>query len=140
MKVNFHFGKKEPTWKMRIAVALFFASGVPFLARVLRVTEESLIDFIDEVVKRHFPESAFNEYLIKSDKHLSRRVTREVDKAIESYNELTGDNGDVKIESPIYTEKEPDGSEVQSLLGGEMRLTSPWEINSEESNGKQNVS
>lgn len=139
MKVDFHFGKKEPSWKWRIAVALFFASGVPFIAKVLKVSEESLIDFIDEVVKRYFPASAFNEYLIKSDKHLTRRIQREVDKALESFNELTGDSGDANIDSPIFTEKDPDDSEAQRLLGGEMRLSSPWVINTEEPNGKQNM-
>ena len=27
---------------------------------------------------------------------------------------------------PIYSEKAPDGSEAQELLGGEMGLTAPW--------------
>ena len=29
-------------------------------------------------------------------------------------------------EKPIYSEEAPDGSEAQKLLGGSMRLTSPW--------------
>lgn len=139
MKIDFHFGKKDPTWTTRIAVALFFASGIPFIAKTFHLSEESLTDFIDEVVKRFFPESAFNEYILKTDKLLSRRITKEVDKALEDLNELTGDTGDVKVDSPVFTEKEPDGSEAQSLLGGEMRLTSPWAINSEELNGKQDL-
>ena len=139
MKIDFHFGKKEPTWKIRIAVALFFASGVPFFSKVLRVSQESLLDFIDEVVKRYFPESAFNEYILHSDKHLQRRIKKEVDKALEEFQELTGDDGSVTIESPIFMEQEPDGSEAQDILGGEMRLTSPWVEHSEETNGKQNL-
>ena len=139
MKIDFHFGKKDPTWKMRIAVALFFASGVPFLSKILRTSQESLLDFIDEVVKRYFPESAFNEYILQSDKHLQRRIKKEVDKALEEFQKLTSDDGSVSIEAPIFIEQEPDGSDAQTLLGGEMRLTSPWVANSEEINGKQDL-
>jgi adenylosuccinate lyase len=31
-----------------------------------------------------------------------------------------------KLREPVYTELPPDGSNAQDLLGGEMRLTSPW--------------
>ena len=30
------------------------------------------------------------------------------------------------IKKPKYVEKEPDGSEAQKLLGGEMRICAPW--------------
>jgi hypothetical protein len=29
-------------------------------------------------------------------------------------------------QKPVYSEEKPDGSEAQKLLGGSMRLTSPW--------------
>lgn len=33
---------------------------------------------------------------------------------------------DKERQKPIYTELPPDGSKAQELLGGEMRLSSPW--------------
>ena len=131
MKINFHFGKKEPSWTKRIAAALFFVSAVPFLSKLLRLKEESLYDFIDEIVRKHFPESVMNEYILKTDKLLNRRIERDVDTAIE---EFTSDLPSVIIEEPIFIEHKSDGSEAQELLGGAMELKSPWST-TEETNG-----
>ena len=49
-----------------------------------------------------------------------------MDKAIRDYEALTGDRGVSKIPLPRFIEKAPDSSEAQRLLGGEMRLCSPW--------------
>ena len=57
---------------------------------------------------------------------VGRRVERDVDKAIRDYERLTGDAGTPKIPLPRLSEKSPDGSEAQRLLGGEMRLCAPW--------------
>jgi hypothetical protein len=57
---------------------------------------------------------------------VDRRTKRDVDKAIRDYERLTGDSDDVRIPLPRLIEKAPDNSEAQKLLGGEMRLCSPW--------------
>ena len=68
--------------------------------------------------------------IIDNQKRIDAKVELEVDRAISEYERLTGDYGNVKIPSPIYTEYEVDESvcytdECKSL-GGEMRLCSPW--------------
>lgn len=35
-------------------------------------------------------------------------------------------------QKPIYSETAPDGSEAQKLLGGAMRLSSPWSVSRHE--------
>ena len=134
MKFNFHFGKKDPSFTKRVATALFFVSAVPFLAKTLRLKEQSLYDFIDEIVRRHFPESVMNEYILKTDKMLNRRIERDVDAAIEEFTENVPS---VTITEPIFTEEQPDGSEAQQLLGGAMSLSSPWDT-TEDTDGNQN--
>jgi len=128
MKFNFHFGKKEPSYTKRIAVAMFFVSVVPLLSKVTRVKEQSLYDFIDEIVRSKFPDSVFNEYILKTPL-IDRRIERDINREIEK---LTKDLPPVIIEKPIFVEEPSDGSEAQNLLGGAMELKSPWTTNNED--------
>jgi hypothetical protein len=75
-----------------------------------------------------------NEYILKTDKMLNRRIERDVDAAIEEFTENVPS---VTITEPIFTEEQPDGSEAQQLLGGAMSLSSPWDT-TEETDGNQN--
>jgi hypothetical protein len=52
---------------------------------------------------------------------------REVDKQVE---DLHGEwaKEEKEQQKPLYSELPPDGSKAQELLGGEMRLTSPWTV------------
>jgi len=52
-------------------------------------------------------------------------VMKDLDKRIEDLHALWKIEEDEKNQ-PFYSETPPDGSEAQKLLGGEMRLTSPW--------------
>lgn len=52
---------------------------------------------------------------------------KNVDKQIEDLHEAW-DKEDKKKQQPIYTELQPDGSEAQKLLGGEIRLSAPWTV------------
>lgn len=128
MKFNFHFGKKEPSYTKRIAVAMFFVSVVPLLSKLTRVKEQSLYDFIDEIVRNKFPDSVFNEYILKTPL-IDRRIERDLDREIDK---LTKDLPPVIIEKPIFVEEPSDGSEAQNLLGGAMELKSPWTTNKED--------
>ena len=65
-----------------------------------------------------------NELIIRDPEKTERRVTRDVDAAVEKY--LTENPEDPIIPKPKLVEKPPYGSEAQKLLGGEMRLCSPW--------------
>lgn len=50
---------------------------------------------------------------------------KNVDKQVEEL-QATWEEQDKQKQKPIYTEKQPDGSKAQDLLGGEMRLRAPW--------------
>ena len=123
MQFNFHFGKKEPSWTKRIATALFFVSAVPFIAKVTHLKEQSLYDFIDDIVRRYAPDSVFSEYIINTDKMINRRIERDVDKAVDDYTEKVPP---VTITEFNYNEEPSDGSEAQELLGGSMSLSAPF--------------
>ena len=64
------------------------------------------------------------------EEELESRVELEVDKAIDEYKRLIGDDGVSRVSPPRYSEKPVDNSvcytdECKSL-GGEMRLCAPW--------------
>lgn len=52
---------------------------------------------------------------------------REVDKQVENLH-AEWDKQEKEKQKPIYTELQPDGSKAQELLGGEMRLSAPWTV------------
>lgn len=52
---------------------------------------------------------------------------REVDKQIENLH-AEWDKQEKEKQKPIYTELPPDESKAQELLGGEMRLSAPWTV------------
>ena len=119
MQLNFQFGKKETTMKTWVQLTLLIHGGVPFVARLLHVKESSLYAFIDEIVRKYFPQSVVNEFFIKDDKLLLDRIDRDLSNAEEDYINSTQSP---TISSPEYKTQEPDGSVAQSLLGGEMSI------------------
>ena len=56
---------------------------------------------------------------------------KDVDKQVGSLHAQWAEEEKIK-QKPIYTELPPDGSKAQELLGGEMRLTSPWMLDKHE--------
>jgi len=74
------------------------------------------------------------------EEELESRVELEVDRAIREYERLTGDDGTVRIPSPIHSEKPVDNSvcytDVCKSLGGEIRLCAPWVDNCKEDDVK----
>ena len=126
MKLDFHFGKKETSMATWVKLTLAIKGGIPFLARLLRIKEQSLYTLLDEIVRKYFPQSVVNEFIIKDDELLSQRVDRDVDKAIADF---TSSSTIPTIEEPIYYEVKPDDSDAQSLLGGEVGVKSPWASN-----------
>ena len=100
------------------------------LSQCTGVPSERLLDLLDEVQRRFFPQTIINEVIIQDPKALDRRVKRDVDKAIREYERLTGDYGTVRIPLPRLIEKDPDKALCYTKeclsLGGEMRLCAPW--------------
>ena len=123
---NFNFGKKKPDIKQYAIIGIILGSIIATLSQCTGISQNNIWDLIDEVQRRYFPQSIINDFIIKDPEKLDRRVHRDVDMAIAEYERLTGDDGKVRIPSPRYSEKPPDGSYAQSVLGGEMRICAPW--------------
>jgi len=126
----FKFGKQKPDIKQYAIIGIVLSSIIATLSQCSGIKQDSIWDLLDEVQRRYFPQSIINDFIIKDPEKLDRRVHRDVDRAIAEYERLTGDDGKVRIPSPRYSEKPPDGSvcytkDCQSL-GGEMRLCAPW--------------
>ena len=79
-------------------------------------------------MRKYFPQSVVNEFIIKDDELLSQRVDRDVDQAIADFTSSSTTN---TIEEPIYYEVKPDESDAQSLLGGEIGVTANWARNNQ---------
>ena len=123
---NFNFGKKKPDIKQYAIIGIVLSSIIAVLSQCTGIKHNNIWDLLDEVQRRYFPHTIINDFIIKDPEKLDRRVHRDVDRAIAEYERLTGDDGKVKIPSPRYSEKPPDGSYAQSVLGAEMRLCAPW--------------
>jgi hypothetical protein len=122
----FKFGKQKPDIKQYAIIGIVLSSIIGILSQCTGIKQDSIWDLLDEVQRRYFPQTILNDFVIKDPEKLDRRIKRDVDAAIAEYERLTGDDGKVKIPSPRYSEKPPDGSYAQSVLGGEMRLCAPW--------------
>ena len=123
---NFNFGKKKPDIKQYAIIGIVLSSIIAILSQCTGIKQDSIWDLLDEVQRRYFPQSIINDFIIKDPEKLDRRIHRDVDAAIAEYERLTGDDGKVRIPSPRYSEKPPDDSYAQSVLGGEMRICAPW--------------
>jgi hypothetical protein len=123
---NFNFGNKKPDIKQYAIIGIVLSSIIAALSQCSGIKQDSIWDLLDEVQRRYFPQTILNEFILKDPEKLDRRIHRDVDAAIAEYERLTGDDRKVRIPSPRYSEKPPDGSYAQSVLGGEMRLCAPW--------------
>ena len=122
--INFNFGKKKPDKRELIKVSILVSLLIAVLSSLTGLSENKLWDMLDELQRKYLPLGILNELIIRDPEKTERRVTRDVDAAVEKY--LT-ENPEVPIiPKPKLVEKPPDGSEAQKLLGGEMRLCSPW--------------
>jgi len=112
---NFNFGKKGPDKKQIIIYSILISSIISILSQCSGVTENRLWDLLDEIQRKYFPQTIINEIIRKDEEKINRRISRDVDKAIREYENLTGDSGQVKMNVPLYSE-----------IDGVMRLCSPW--------------
>ena len=122
--INFQFGNKKPDKREIIKVSIIVSLIIAALSTFTGISETKLWDLLDEFQRKHLPLGILNELIIRDPEKTERRVIRDVDSAIEKY--LTENPGDPIIPKPKYIEKAPDGSEAQKLLGGEIRICSPW--------------
>lgn len=126
----FKFGKNKPNIKQYAIVGIVLSSVIALLSQCTGVRENLIWDLFDEIQRKFFPQTILNEFIIKDPSKLNRRIERDVDKAIQDYERLTGDDGTVRIPSPRYSERPVDSAVCYTdecrALGGEMRLCSPW--------------
>jgi len=126
--INFNFGHKKPDKKQIIILSIVTTTIITTLSQCTGVTENGLWDLLDEIQRKYFPQTILNEIFIQDPNKVERRVKRDVDRAL---NEVTPEYDRIIEESnkrykPRYSEKPPDGSEAQRLLGGEMRICAVW--------------
>ena len=96
--------------------------GLTYLLVVgLGVSPETVQNLIDSINQELIRDERYNRYVIRTPALLRVRIEKELDKAIQDYEDLTGDDGEVTIESPTFTEE----LEGETPLGGELRLTTP---------------
>jgi hypothetical protein len=112
---NFQFGKKKPDTKQLIIVSIVLSTLIAALSQCTKISEDGLWDLLDEIQRKYFPESIVGKVLNQNSKVVERRVNRDVGRAIEEYERLTGDTGKVRMPLPLYSE-----------INGVMRLCSPW--------------
>ena len=126
--INFQFGKKKTDKKQLIVVSIVVSSIIAVLSQCTGVSEDGLWDLLDEMQRKYFPQGILNELILQDPNKVKRRVerdvTRELDEVTPEYNRIIEEAD--KRYKPRYSEKAPDGSEAQKLLGGEMRLCAPW--------------
>ena len=106
-------------------MGVIFTSTITVISQCTRIPEEKLYDIVDEI-QRKIPGKPLNDYIITDPILLDRRIRRDVDSAILEYERLTGDDGSVRISPSYFSEKPPDGSNAQKLLGGELRICGSW--------------
>jgi len=126
MKFDFQFGKKKSSIFRYAIIGVVFTSLVTGVSQCTHIPEENIYDFVDEVQRKYFPQTDLNDIIINTPQLLERRVHRDVDKAIKDYEDLTGDDGSVRISPSYFSEKAPDKSNAQKLLGGEIRICGSW--------------
>jgi hypothetical protein len=122
---NFNFGKKKPDIKQYAIIGIVLSSIIATLSQCTGISQNNIWDLLDEVQRRYFPQSIINDFIIKDPERLDRRVHRDVDRAIDDYWKQSG-LSKAEVSKPRYSDKPPDGSYAQSVLGGEMRLCAPW--------------
>jgi len=123
--INFNFGNKKPDIKQYAIIGIVLSSIIATLSQCTGISQNNIWDLLDEVQRRYFPGTILNEFVIKDPEKLDRRIHRDVDRAIDDYWTQSG-LSKAEVSKPRYSEKPPDGSYAQSVLGGEMRLCAPW--------------
>jgi hypothetical protein len=117
MQFNFQFGKKKPDNKSIIIVSLVVTALISTLSQCTHINQNSLWDLFDEVQRKFFPQTIFNELVLKDPEKLDRRVRRDVDRALGEYEEWERSLPPRMTNKTILKEMEdPKYSETQRLI------------------------
>lgn len=132
-------------------ISILIEAIIEFISRVLKIPKDKLWPLVDEIqrelYKRGWIDNTLNEYIIKTPELLDQRVERDVDRAIENYEKLEepdpvlmknetilkeiekdeySEEQKKIVKDAVFYEKEPDGSNAQGLLGGEIGIRGHW--------------
>jgi len=129
---NFQFGKKKPDKKQLIIVSIVVSTIIAALSQCTGVSENGLWDLLDEVQRKYFPQTIFNELIRQDPDKIERRVTRDVDREIDrvtkEYDRIIDEEN--KKYRPRYVEEENDESVCYTdeckALAPPMRICAPW--------------
>ena len=125
----FNFGKKKPDIKQYAILAVILSSVIAALSQCTGVSENAIWDILDEVQRKYFPQTMLNEFILKDPEKLNRRITRDVDRAIDDYWRQTG-LSKAEVSKPRYIEEANNESicytEECKSLAPPMRLCAPW--------------
>jgi len=125
----FNFGKKKPDIKQYAIIGIILSSIIAALSQCTGVSENGLWDLLDEIQRKYFPQTILNEFILKDPDKLNRRITRDVDRAIDNYIRQSGlkESG---VDKPRYIEEENNEtlcySDQCKALAPPMRLCAPW--------------
>ena len=125
----FNFGKKKPDIKQYAIIGIILSSIIAALSQCTGVSENAIWDLLDEVQRKYFPQTMLNEFILKDPEKLNRRITRDVDRAIDDYWRQTG-LSKAEVSKPRYIEEANNESicytEECKSLAPPMRLCAPW--------------
>ena len=125
----FNFGKKKPDIKQYAIFAVILSSIIAALSQCTGLSENKLWDLLDEIQRKYFPQTMLNEFILKDPEKLNRRITRDVDRAIDDYWRQTG-LSKAEVSKPRYIEEANNESicytEECKSLAPPMRLCAPW--------------
>jgi len=127
--INFNFGKKKPDIKQYAIIGIILSSIIAALSQCTGVSENGLWDLLDEIQRKYFPQTILNEFILKDPEKLNRRITRDVDRAIDDYVKKSGlkESG---VDKPRYVEEKNDEKVCYTTeckaLAPPMRLCAPW--------------
>jgi len=127
--INFNFGKKKPDIKQYAIIGIVLSSIIAALSQCTGVSENGLWDLLDEIQRKYFPQTILNEFILKDPEKLNRRITRDVDRAIDNYVRQSGlkESG---VDKPKYVEESNDKTMCYTdkcrALAPPIRLCAPW--------------
>jgi hypothetical protein len=137
--MQFNFGNKKSIKKV-IINTLLFSGIIALVSQCTGIDEKDLTDLVDEINREWVKNDTVNEQIITNPELLERRIERDVDKAIETYQQQVveppkmTDKQILKeaekfnpiqqqiIKEAIYYELPKDGSRAQELLGPPMGI------------------
>lgn len=70
-----------------IKVGIITSLVISILSQCTGIKENSLWDLFDEVQRKFFPQTIFNELIIKDPERLDRRIKRDIDRSIREYEQ-----------------------------------------------------